>query len=268
MRKAVAAAFAVLLLGVVGFGAVRFLPRARLLWRIHQLRSRDDEVSLRAFAEICQEKAADLRRERASLLPALDAFVATSAGQHDYVSFATVLLTFIGHLDEAVLVDARRYEFLEPAAYQAFEQVAPEHIPPERCEITLEAALLPEGATPVRSRASAWDLETGRHPQDPSRSAAFRFDDDVPAALRFDGDVIRALEAGFVDLGDLPLEDVHPARAPSADGSVLWIAPAATSHTFVVRRPNDRAIAFRVTDVDPGKRVHIIWRVLRAEPTH
>jgi hypothetical protein len=259
MRKAVALLLGIAVLGVIALAAVRLAPRARLVWRIHELGSPSTSVAERAWAKVREAAPDDLRRERAWLFPALDAYLrqapALVRDTHTLDEFGNLLIG-IGRHHEELLLDARRYESLEPAAYWALACVCPARIPRERCEITLEAgSLSPE--------ASEWDLELGRHPQGGLREG-----------LRFGGAFLEVKFANFVDLGDVPLEAVDPAYAVSLVGpdggipaSPLRI-PATIGHTFVLRQETrgDKTIAFRVTALDPGKSVHLVWRVLHSEP--
>jgi hypothetical protein len=261
MRKAVAIAFAMLVLGVVAGAAAWIAPRARLLWTIHQLGSPAPLVASDAFAKLRDFSATDLRRERARLLPALDAFIRQSRGRRlpDPLIFLNVAeqLDAIGRDDETVLLDALRYESVAPAAYWTLARLYPARIPRERCEITLNATGVPGATVPVSPRASELDLLTGLHPRWPT------------VCLTFTGKHLQAESACCLDLGNIPLEEVSPAcsveKAPVIAGREMQVL-ALPGHTFVVQyEENKIKIAFRVTELVPGKSVHLVWRVLHAE---
>jgi hypothetical protein len=270
MRKAVALLLGIAVLGVIGIAAVQIAPRVRLRWRIHELASPDHDLAGRAFDAVRRASAADLHRERAALLPALDAFIAqTKAEWRDGDAFlAGQLLVRIGRLDGSLLLDARRFEALEPAAYWALACLAPERIPRERCEMTLEPRPIPGAMAESDLRACFWSLEGGRHPDYPF----------VVWALRFRGRAFEAKEmpgqVDLVDLGDRPLEAVDappaaPLFSPRDETPISTVrVPAVAGHTYLFRRRYEWeiAVAFRVTALDSaGRSVHLVWRVLRAQ---
>jgi hypothetical protein len=225
MRKAVAVLLGIAVLGVIVVAAVVVAPRAWVRYRIRALRSPDFAAAGLAFERIQALPAATLRRERAALFPALDDFLreAPAGEADDAVLLVGELLLRIAGDDGPLLLDARRFPALEPAAYFALARLDPAAIPRERCAITLDDAAAPiiEKGAPLLVAPNgrvAWEspamvavrgdgelvLATGAHPRVGSRGD-----------LLFSDGSLTSLSAVIVDLGDVPLEDVDPRHLPA-----------------------------------------------------
>jgi hypothetical protein len=265
MRKKLAVPLGIV--AVVGVAAVLLGPRVQRLWQIHELRSPVFAVSQQALWELFFDEprpdiaeAAALRGERDRLLPALDAFLREAPPTHGYwVRRVAEALIEIRGPDATLLLEARRFEALEPAAYWALACVDPAEIPAERREVTLEAG------------RDGLDLVTGL------RAAG----GDPYRTLAFTGELLQG--PALVDLGDVPLEQAKaglfppaPAefRVPAVEGHTVGVdfqpqnAPPGSSPEPGPARPGrpEPRMAFRVTQLVPGKSVHLVWRVLPAEP--
>jgi hypothetical protein len=259
-----------IVLGLVGNALLA--PRVRRLWQFHELRSPVFAVAQRALDNLFAEpllnsqfnrpdgaEAAALRGERDRLLPALDSFLREAPPPRDsWVKAVAESLIAIRGPDATLLLEARRFEALEPAAYWALACVDPAQIPAERREITLEAGR--DGLNLVTGLRAAGG--------DPYRTLAFT------------GELLQGPR--LVDLGDVPLEQAKGALFPPKPSE--FRVPAIEGHTVGVDfqtqhlpldafplpdpahpgRPEPQ-MAFRVTELVPGKSVHLVWRVLPAE---